>query len=88
MEEKKSNAESGWLESQLEQFYQVVRTLLQAELNRYNCSEKILNDFYSKKYAVSQNATEDNNSLEINYDSTLEMITKEGQFPRLEKLLS
>jgi hypothetical protein len=54
MEEKKSTNDSGWIESQLEQFYNCVRILLQAELNRYNASEKILADFYSKKYAVPQ----------------------------------
>ncbi len=59
MEEKKSTNESGWIESQLEQFYNCVRILLQAELNRYNGSEKILNDFYSKKYAVPQQPFEE-----------------------------
>ncbi len=70
MEEKKANAESGWLETQMEQFYNVLRILLQAELNRYNASEKILADFYSKKHAVPQLPYEESNQ-EIAYDTTL-----------------
>lgn len=46
--------ESGWRESQLDQFYNSIRIMLQTELNRYNASEKIISDFYSKKYSVPQ----------------------------------
>lgn len=52
--EKKANMESGWVENQLEQFHNSVRIMLQAELNRFNASEKILLNFYSKKYGIPQ----------------------------------
>ncbi len=42
----------------MDQFYNCVRIMLQTELNRYNTSEKIISDFYSKKYAVPQQPSE------------------------------
>lgn len=80
--------ECGWMESQLEQFYNCARIILQAELNRFNASEKILADFYSKKYAVPQQPYEETNT-EISYDTSLEMYNKETDtYPRLQKLIS
>jgi hypothetical protein len=52
-----------------------VRILIQTELNRYNASEKIIFDFYSKRYAVPQTPFEEG-QVEIHYDTSLEMITK------------
>ena len=45
--------------------------MLQSELNRFNASEKILSDYYSKKHAVPQLPNEETNNQEISYDTTL-----------------
>jgi hypothetical protein len=41
---------SGWLDAQIDLIYECLYLLIQTELNRFAVSEKIIIDFYAKKF--------------------------------------
>ena len=81
IEERNSIMNSGWLESQLEQFFSCIHIMLQSEINRSTASQQIISDFYSKKYLGPAKEVEECET-EINVDGSLEII-KEDECPRL-----
>jgi len=61
---------SGWLESQLDIISESILVLVQTELNRYAASEKILTDYYAKRFMANTKAYEP-----LNPDVNLEAIS-------------
>lgn len=79
---------SGWLEAQVDLIYECLSLLVQAELNRFAVSEKIIVDFYAKRFMCNTKLFEPL-SPELNQEVLASLEGwKDGQCPRLDKLVA
>ena len=79
---------SGWLEAQLEIINEALYVLVQAELNKFAMSEKLITDFYGKKFMANTKAFQPL-TPELNLEAINALdIFKEGVAARLDKMIS
>jgi hypothetical protein len=79
---------SGWLEAQLDIINEALYVLIQAELNKFAMSEKLITDFYGKKFMANTKAFEPL-TPELNMEAINALdIYKEGVAARLDKMVS
>lgn len=86
--ERASAMSSGWLEAQIDLIYEAILLLVQAQLNRFSVSEKIIVDFYGKKFGCNTKSFEPL-TPQINTETFTSIEAfKDGQCPRLDKVIS